>query len=56
MKFSGITFNISLFGKSTQFFAISSALSISSSAISQPEIATTHLFLITSNEDELNDR
>jgi len=55
MKFSGITFNISLFGRSTQFFDISSALSMSSSDISHPETATTHLFLITSNDDELNE-
>ena len=55
IKFSGITFNISLFGKSTQFLAISRALSISSSDISHPDTAITHLFLITSYEDELNE-
>jgi hypothetical protein len=55
IKFSGITFNISLFGKSTPHFAISKALSMSSSAISPPDTATTHLFLITSYDEELNE-
>jgi hypothetical protein len=55
LKCSGITFNISLFGKSTPFLAISRALSISSSDTSQPVTATTHLFLNTSNEDELKE-
>jgi uncharacterized membrane protein affecting hemolysin expression len=50
-----MTFNISLFGKSTQFLAISKALSISSSDISQPVTATTHLFLNTSKDEELNE-
>jgi hypothetical protein len=54
-KFSGITFNISLFGRSIQFLAISNALSISSSEISHQVTATTHLFLKTSNDDELNE-
>jgi hypothetical protein len=55
IKFSGITFNISLFGKSTHHLAISNALSISSSAISHHDTATTHLFLITSYDEELNE-
>jgi len=54
-KFSGITFNISLFGKSIPFLAISNALSISSSIISHQVTATTHLFLNTSNDEELNE-
>jgi hypothetical protein len=52
---SGITFNISLLGRSTQFFDISSALSISSEVISHPTTATTHLFFRTSKVDELKE-
>jgi hypothetical protein len=52
---SGITFSISLFGKSTPLLDISRALSTSSVVISPQTIATTHLFLITSRVDELKD-
>jgi hypothetical protein len=55
MKFSGTTFNISLFGISTPLFALSSDLSISSSLTSLQEIEIIHLFLITSKLDELKE-
>jgi hypothetical protein len=54
-KLSGTTFNISLFGISTPHFALSKALSISSSDTSEPVTETIPLFLITSKLDELNE-
>jgi hypothetical protein len=54
-KLSGITFNISLFGKLIQFLAISSTLSTSEDSISSHDIATIHLLSITSNDEELKD-
>jgi len=55
IKLSGTTFNISLFGISTPHFALSKALSISSSDTSEPVTETIPLFLITSKLDELKD-
>jgi hypothetical protein len=55
-KYSGIILRISLFGRSTQFLAISKALSTSSGRISSHEIATVPLLVITSKLDELNER
>jgi hypothetical protein len=55
-KYSGIIFRISLFGKSIQFFAISSTLSTSSEVIVSQDIATTHLFTITSKLEEEKDK
>jgi len=54
-KLSETTFKISLFGISTPDFALSKALSISSSEISEPVTETIHLLLITSKLDELKD-
>jgi hypothetical protein len=55
IKFSGTTFNISLFGISTQLFALSIALSISSSDTSDPEIDIIHLLFMTSKLEELKE-
>ncbi|MDR2411224.1 MAG: hypothetical protein LBD88_01075 [Candidatus Peribacteria bacterium] len=44
-----------MFGKSTQLFALSIALSISSSEISEPEIDIIPLLLITSKLEELKE-
>jgi hypothetical protein len=55
-KYSGKTFKISLFGFSIPFLAISRALSTSSCVISFQATAITHLLLITSNDEELNDK
>jgi hypothetical protein len=54
-KLSGITFNISLFGKFIPFFAISRTLSISFPSISSQDIEIIHLLSITSNEEELKE-
>jgi hypothetical protein len=47
---------ISLFGRSTQFLAISRTLSISSADISSHETAIIPLLLTTSNDEELKER
>ncbi|MDR3150819.1 MAG: hypothetical protein LBU14_04410 [Candidatus Peribacteria bacterium] len=54
-KLSGIIFKISLFGISTQLFALSITLSISSSETSLPEIDMIPLVFITSKLDELKE-
>jgi len=55
IKYSGITFKIVLFGISIQDFAISRTLSTSSDVTSSQCIAVIHLFIITPNEEELNE-
>ena len=54
-KLSGITFKISLFCISTQVVAFSSALSISSSVTSLPEIEIIHLLFMTSKPEILKE-
>jgi hypothetical protein len=55
IKYSGITFNISLFGIFIPAFAASSTLSISHEVISSQEIAITPFDTTTSKEEELKE-